>query len=599
MESAILSPAPENDVPDYIHHPEGQPPTPLINESGQRLSGERRLFDRSTLLNTRTQYINNQNGHVRLIEKEFDDLTEENRTETTERIAKILGKGTANVEIFSMDTLPIFREHLRELFEKGWIATIRMDAFDRFGTPLYPWTTFGESEELAKNGRFIALIRMPKNMKAANFIKPMDPQTVVDASKINALGFGTTYSKTSHITIATCEVDEKTGKNGKWDGEVIAPNIEYTCFPLEQIKQYGTGLFEGIGVERNEDNEVMIFGLKDHRERMSRGGEFLEMPPIPYELFERMVVETIQANWAYIPPTGQGRLYVRPDWFDHGPKLKVGNSHQYTLLMCAVPIGSAESYFKRGRKKFFMAKGRARVAEGGNIGWLKMDGSYSPTIDLIHKAEAKGMAGVIFTNAAGNRVEETNASSIIFIRRSADGKHKIITPSLEHGTILDSITRKTILKLAEEKGWIIEERDISPDELEKMAKQNNMEAIAVGTAAAVAPIHEIQVGSVDKETNEINPDGALIQISPDGDNERGPVSQEIFEALMAVKSGKAQKEMRAELKTEITERKKMAQENADTTQIDARITNSQRKLKEQEGMLTLVPHPNEIMVQAV
>lgn len=311
------------------------------------------------------------------------------------------------------------------------------------------------------------------------------------------------------------------------------------------------------------------------------------MPPIPYELFEKMVMKTIQANWAYIPPAGKGRLYIRPDWFDHGPQMHVNNSDRFTLLMCAVAIGSAESYFKKGRKKFLMAKGRARVAEGGNIGWIKMDGNYAPTIDLIKKAGDKGMAGVIFTNSAGDRIEETNASSVIFIKKNTK---TIITPSLEHGTILDSVTRKTILKWARENGWNVEERDISPDELETMAKEGDMEAIAVGTAAAIAPIHEIQVGSVDPTTNEISEDGAPIQISPAGEKGRGEISTQIFKAIMDMKSGKAQKRMRAKLKTKERERSRM-KKGADTTQIDIDITELKRKLEEQEDYLTIVPSP--------
>ncbi|KKT20162.1 MAG: Branched-chain-amino-acid aminotransferase [Candidatus Peregrinibacteria bacterium GW2011_GWA2_43_8] len=503
------------------------------------------------------------------------------------RIAKaVLGTDPRKIETFSMDTLPIFRQLAPELFARGWVPTIRKDAFDRFGTPIYPWNTIGESEPVNEEGRFIALVRMPRNMHAAGFRKPMDPQEMVDAAEADALGFGPFYSRTSHLVIATCDTadsDPATGEkiekpNGDWDGEVVVPNMDYACNPLEQIKQYGTGLFEGIGVEMNDDGEVTVFRLKEHWNRMSQGGEWLGMPKIPYALFEKMVMETIQANWAYIPPAGKGRLYVRPDWFDHGPQLKVGNSGRFTLLMCAIPIGSAESYFTRGRKKFFMAKGRARVAEGGNAGKLKADGHYSGTIDLIGKAGKKGMAGVIFTNSAGDRIEETNASSVIFIKRSPDGKHRIITPSLAHGTLLNSITRRTILDLAREKGWTVEERDISPNELASMTKEGDMEAVAVGTAAAIAPIHEIQVGSVDPETNEIHEDGELIKISHEGEDCRGPVSMEIFQAIMAVKSGKAQKEMRARLKA---------------TTNPTGIANLERQLSEQESWLTIVPPPDK------
>lgn len=229
-----------------------------------------------------------------------------------------------------------------------------------------------------------------------------------------------------------------------------------------------------------------------------------------------------------------------------------------------------------------MAKGRARVAEGGNEGLIKKDGVYSGTIDLIEKAVKKGMTGVIFTNSAGNRIEETNASSVIFIKRDdTNGRHRIITPSLDHGTILDSVTRKTIITLAKEKGWIVEERDISPEELAQMAQEGDMEAIAVGTAAAIAPIHEIQVGSVNPQTNELNEDGILIRISSPNENGRGPVSTEIFNMIMAIKSGEAQKQTRAQL-TQTTD-------SAESAKLE-------RQLAEQESWLTMVPPPEKEVI---
>lgn len=575
-----------NLICDYINRPEIEIPEPLVKEGNSSPIGvERRMTGRHTTNKPITRFeFDETSGEVKEIKENIQVPTDKVQEGILCRITKTLHDKTSNIAVFTMDALPVFRKYAREILEKGWMITIRNSPSDRSGKPLYPWDGLSESEDIAQDGRVIVMTRMPKNMKATRFIKPRNPQDIVDAANAtetkDQLGFGPKFSDTSHISIATCEVNKETGPEGKWYKEVLVPNCEYSCNPLEQVKQYGTGLFDGIGVEKNEDGEVIIFRLKEHWERMSQGGQYLKMPPIPYPTFEKMVIETIQANWAYIPEAGKGRLYIRPDWFDHGPQLKVNNSGQYVLLMLAVPIGSAESYFKKGRKKFFMAKGRARVAEGGNVGWIKMDGSYGTTVDLIHKAEAKGMAGVIFTNAAGDRVEETNASSVIFIQRNADGKHRIITPKLEHGTILDSVTRKTILTLAQENGWIVEERDISPKELAEMAKNGNMEAIAVGTAAAVAPIHEIQVGSVDKHTNEINSDGALIQISEKGEEGRGPVSQMIFEEIMAVKSRKAQKEMRKELEA-------LMKDGSNPE----KAADLQRKLQEQEGWLTIVPKP--------
>lgn len=514
------------------------------------------------------------------------------------RIAKaVLNDNPEDCHFFSMDALPVIRGMVRELMSKGWVPSIRHSVHDRFGTPLTPLNEMGDSEELAPNGKFIALERMPRNLVPTSFRKPMKSGEVHEASETEqGLGFGPKFSRTSHIAVATCDVantdpvtmepiPKPNGEN--WDRHATVPNVNYECSSLEGVKQYGTGLFEGMGVEKNEEGEVIVFRLKDHWKRMNEGGLKLGMPEIPFEVFEAMIQEVIQANWDYIPEAGKGRVYLRPNWFDHGESLKVGNSGRFALIISAIPIGSAESYFHPGRKKFLLAKGKARVAEGGSNGTLKLDGNYTTTIDLIEKANQKGMAGVIFTNAAGDRIEETNASSVIFIQKSPDGKHRIITPSLKHGTILDSMTRKTILELAKEKGWIVEERDVTPKELQKLAKTaqqdptRSLEAIAVGTAAVIAPIHEIQVGTVNKKTNEINENGPLIQISaptasPENEG-RGEVSQLIFEALTELKSGKAQQKLRERVEA-------MSPDDPESKQL-------RKRLQQTEDYLTIIEAP--------
>lgn len=532
------------------------------------------------------------------VNEEFERPVDEVLRGIKIRIAKALSPDNPkDCQFFYMDALPVIRGMVNELMRKGWVPSIRHSIFDRFGTPLHPFNEMSESKELAPGGKIVALERMPRNLVPSSFRDSMAPGEVHAASETDeGLGFGPKFSRTSHVAFASCDVadaDPVSGQpiiksNGKnWDRHATLPNVNYECSSLEGVKQYGTGLFEGMGVEKNEEGEVVVFRLRDHWKRMNEGGLKLGMPEIPFEIFEAMVQEVIQANWDYIPEAGKGRMYLRPNWFDHGESLKVGNSGRFALIISAIPIGSAESYFHPGRKKFFLAKGKARVAEGGTNGMLKLDGNYTTTINLIQKANEKGMAGVIFTNAAGDRVEETNASSVIFIQKSPDGKHRIITPSLKHGTILDSMTRKTILELAKEREWIIEERDISPRELQRLAKTaqqdptRGLEAIAVGTAAVIAPIHEIQVGTVNRKTNNINENGPLIQISarteqPENEG-RGEVSQIIFEALSKIKSGKAQKEMREELEP-------MRSSNPKRDKL-------RKRLKEAESYLTIVEPP--------
>jgi len=538
---------------------------------------------------------------------------------------------------FSIDALPFFRKHCRELLNHGWVPVIRKDEYDRYGTPIYPDDRLFEAEEMnareLPDGAFIALIRCPNNLEISDFIKPMPVEEVMEKAAAGQLGFSNQYSRTNQIAVAI--LDEKKG----WDGPVMLPNVKYACEPLEQVKQYGTGMFEGIGVERTEDGQIVIFRLEDHIQRMYRGAKFYDMIPKPpklegkekteqelkrwehqqfeqfRKLFTQMAIDMVRANEKYIPPYGQGRLYLRPDFFDHGPKMHADNSGRYMLMMTAIPIGSAESYFSPGEKTFLMARRRARVAEGSMEGLVKSIAHYGKVVRLLRTANAHGMAGVIFTNSAGDRIEETNASSIIFIITTKDGKRKIITPSLKHLTILDSVTRKTCLTLAQnELGWETEERDISPDELllyslrdenlfgiikkimdnadkindgdfyapslkqlEFAKNIQDIEALAAGTGAALTPIHKIQIGRVNPETDEIEEEEALIEIdrtaTEPSKKGMGPAGKELFDLLLAVKSGKLQKNMREKMQgANASEQDKIAE-----------------KLAQYEKWLTFVP----------
>ncbi|MFA6529179.1 MAG: hypothetical protein WCT46_06615 [Candidatus Gracilibacteria bacterium] len=193
---------------DHRHHPRTEEPRPLIDEN--REGEERRPEERNPITTVRrTCKYDSETDTASVNYLEFQTPTPSDRDGIMLRISRALSAKPRDTELFSIDTLPIFRQLAQELFSQGWIPTIRKDAFDRFGTPVYPWMTFGESEEVAENGRFIALTRMPRNMKASRFIKPMKPQEVISAAEAEELGFGPFYSRTSHITIATCDIADK------------------------------------------------------------------------------------------------------------------------------------------------------------------------------------------------------------------------------------------------------------------------------------------------------------------------------------------------------------------------------------------------------
>lgn len=475
------------------------------------------------------------------------------------RIKKIIKdqEGRETEYHFSMDTLDFFRTHARELMNHGFVPVLREHEYDRYGLPIYPTDKLFENGKMPTNlgeNAFIALVKCPTDVEISDFIPPMKVEDVEKAAEESKLGFSEKFGHTSHMAVATLI-------NGSWGNQhVVIPNVKYACEPLEQIKQYGTGLFEGIGVELGEHDEIIAFRLEEHARRMYEGAKFFDMmPKIEDEreekarysqfkqLFTKMVIDTIRANEKFIPPHGKGRLYIRPCFFDHGPKMNADISGRFMMTMTAVPIGSAESYFKPGHAKFLMPIGRTRVASGTKEGMAKADAHYGKVARIVHTASKHGMKGVLFADAMGERVEETQASGALFIQKLKNGNYKLIAPSLKHGTILDSITRKSCLDLANEMlGWEVEEKDITLKELEEqtavdangqhISEEPIIEAVAAGTGAALSPIHEIQKAKLDSETDEIIKELGTIHIT-DGDS-LGPQSKRLFNILLATKSGR-------------------------------------------------------------
>ena len=115
-------------------------------------------------------------------------------------------------------------------------------------------------------------------------------------------------------------------------------------------------------------------------------------------------------------------------------------------------------------------------------------------------------------------IEEVGSMNVLF---KINGK--IVTPAL-NGSILPGITRKSCLQLLRDKGYEVEERRISVDELVQAARDGSLEeAFGSGTAAVVSPIGTLAYK------------GESFVISGGG---IGPVSQELYDTLTGIQWGR-------------------------------------------------------------
>ncbi|KAL4334977.1 hypothetical protein GQ457_07G024660 [Hibiscus cannabinus] len=301
------------------------------------------------------------------------------------------------------------------------------------------------------------------------------------------LGFGLT--PTDYMYVMRCSKDEdfKQGRLNRY------ANIEIS--PSAGVLNYGQGIYEGTKANRTEDGRILLFRPEQNATRMRHGAERMLMPSPSVQQFVDAVKETVFANKRWIPPAGKGSLYVRPLLLGTGPILGLAPAPEYTFVVYASPV---RNYFKEGTAplNLYIDEEFVRASPGG-AGGVKTITNYAPVLKAIARAKERGFSDVLYLDAVNRKYLEEVSSCNIFIVK---GNH-ILTPAAS-GTILEGITRKSILEIARDHGYQVEERAIPVDDL-----VDADEVFCTGTAVGVAP-----VGSITHQDRriEFKTEGSLI-----------------------------------------------------------------------------------------
>ena len=184
-----------------------------------------------------------------------------------------------------------------------------------------------------------------------------------------------------------------------------------------------------------------------------------------------------------MPSTPETSLYIRPYMFAKEAFLGVRPADKIAFYVIASPAGA---YFPGGVApvSIWLATRYARAARGGT-GAAKTGGNYAAS--LLPQAEAyqHGCQQVLFLDDEGN-LEELGGMNIMLVRR--DGS--IVTP--ESDSILEGITRDSVIRLAADRGISVERRPVSLEEWRTGAASGDIVgAFACGTAAVVVPIGKL------------------------------------------------------------------------------------------------------------
>jgi branched-chain amino acid aminotransferase len=325
-------------------------------------------------------------------------------------------------------------------------------------------------------------------------------------------GFGKIF--TDHMVSLTW-----TPEQGWHDGELI-PYGPIAMDPASAVLHYGQEIFEGLKAYRHADGSVWAFRPEANAERLGRSAVRLALPVLPVDTFLASIELLVRADLDWVPVAEGGKetsLYLRPFMYASEAFLGVRPSREVRYLLIASAAGS---YFKGGLRpvSIWLSTRYTRAAPGGT-GAAKCGGNYASSLAPMVEAVEKGCEQVCFLDAVEQRwVEELGGMNIYFVHR--DGR--LITPELS-GTILEGVTRSSIIELAKELGLQIEERKVSIDEWrDGVASGEIAEVFACGTAAVITP-----VGRLVWEGGEV------------GDCETtGPVTMRIRQALVDIQYGR-------------------------------------------------------------
>ena len=303
--------------------------------------------------------------------------------------------------------------------------------------------------------------------------------TTTDTSKINQVDFdniqfGKVYS--DHMFIADYA-------DGQWSDLRIVPFADMTFSPALAALHYGQSIFEGIKAYKSDSDEAILFRADKNAERFNKSAQRMCMPTLPEEIFINGIAELLKLDRAWIPNRPGTSLYIRPFMFAADEYIGVRPSETYTFCIFTGPVGGY--YSKPVRVK--IEKEFVRAAEGGT-GYAKTAGNYAASLYPAQLAHQDGYDQLIWTDSKTHQyIEEAGTMNIMLL---IDGK--LITPPVGT-TILDGVTRDSILTLASDWGMEVEERRVSVDEIIRAIEAGTLdEAFGAGTAATVA--HIVAIG---------------------------------------------------------------------------------------------------------
>jgi len=294
-------------------------------------------------------------------------------------------------------------------------------------------------------------------------------------------GFGKHFS--DHLATATWTADDG------WHDDEVRAYGPISLDPAAAVLHYAQEIFEGLKAYRHADGSIWSFRPDKNAARFSRSARRLALPELPDGAFVQSLVSLVGTDRAWVPTAEESSLYIRPFMIASETFLGVRPAQEVTYMVITSPVGA---YFASGPApvSIWLSRDYTRAARGGT-GAAKCGGNYAASLAAQQQATEHGCQQVCFLDAIEGRwVEELGGMNLFFIQ--SDGT--VVTPPLS-GTILEGVTRESVITLARDAGHEVVERPVSIEEWIAGAESGDItEVFACGTAAVITPLGTLQDG---------------------------------------------------------------------------------------------------------
>jgi branched-chain amino acid aminotransferase len=297
-------------------------------------------------------------------------------------------------------------------------------------------------------------------------------------------------------------VDICWSEKGGWHRPRVQPYGPITLDPAASVFHYGQEIFEGLKAYRHADGGIWAFRPEQNARRLQRSAKRMALPELPEDYFLESLRQLIAVDGDWVPGAPEMSLYLRPFMFAKEAFLGVRPAKKVNYYLIASPAGA---YFSGGVTpvNIWLSTTYSRAGRGGT-GAAKTGGNYAASLVAQSEAAENGCQQVMFLDSVeGKYLEELGGMNVVLVFQ--DGT--LVTPKSD--TILEGVTRDSILTLAADRGHTVEHRPVSLVEFrEGVASGEITEMFACGTAAVVTPIAQLvtpegPIGQADRPAGEL------------------------------------------------------------------------------------------------